>query len=350
MARFLFRRLLVLVSTLSLGVGGALAQTAAHARDVGQAASPAEAPSVPADDVIAAVGDQSIRFSQLTKELDQGAVPGVSVPGYGTPERKQILMRLLDDAIRKDLLYLDALRKGVDRDPAYQRELKRFTDGVLASLFRDHQANEARQVPMNLLREQWREGIAITINNDALDPGRDAGRSDDEVLATAGNTSIIWRGAKARLLVATRRAALSEGVTDAAAERRKVLDQLIDVPVMALRAREGGLEQDPAYLRQLAELRQSGLASFHYRHLAAELASTQEKITVDAQEHAETFEELDERARRAAERAFIEQKIEEYLGALETDGFHVMVDEAKLDRLFAREAERHAAKEDGAQE
>jgi hypothetical protein len=328
--------LLALVPVLCLAV----AQVGA---DVSQGGSANAAPPADPDDVIATVGGEPIRFSRLTRHLDQGAVPGVSVPGYGTPERRQVLMRLLDDAISNELLHLDALREGLDQSPAFQRDLARFKENVLAGLFRERQAQEAQQVPADVLREQWREGLAITINQDALDPMRDDARSDDEVLATVGDTSITWGDAKPRLLVATRRAALSEGATDAAAERRKVLDQLIDVPVMAQRARESGLDQDPAFLQRLSEFRKGGLAGFRYRQLAAEMSPTAEEIEAYAGEHAETFPELDEAARRNVEAALTARKVVEYLDDLQADQFELRVDEAKLDLLFAQEAERHAA-------
>ena len=101
----LSRCLLALVPVLGLAVAEV---TAAQVAGVGQVGSASEAAPAEADDVIATVGDEPIRFNRLTRDLDQGAVPGVSVPGYGTPERRQVLMRLLDDAISNELLYLDA--------------------------------------------------------------------------------------------------------------------------------------------------------------------------------------------------------------------------------------------------
>ena len=319
-----------------LGLSFAFAQTP------GQAPAPSntvgQEVAVRLDDVIATVGGRAIRFNDLTKELDRGAAVGVSVPGYGTPERKRILMRLLDDAIRNELLYLDALKKGVEENPAYQRAFDRFKDNVLAGLFRERQVHGGQQVPTEDLRAQWRAGIPITINPDALDPALDAARSDDEVLATVGDAAITWGDAKARLLVATRRAALSEGRTDAAAERRKVLDQLIDVPVMAFRAREAGLEQDPAYLQRVAAFEKTGLANFHYRQLAAAMSPTKAEMVAYAQEKGEGFDALDDKARRAIKYALVERKMGEYIEDLEKNGFHVTVNEAKLDRLFANEA------------
>jgi hypothetical protein len=327
-----------------LGLAFVIASTEAadEITDIGREGTIDDSLIAKTDDVIAIVGKRAIRFHELTHELDKGALPGVSVPGYGTPERRQILERLLDQAVRNELLYLDALRKGIDQDFAYQRERERFKVVVLAGLFRE------RQAPTGALRVQWRDGIAITINEGALDPARDAERSDDEVLATVADASITWGDAKARLLVATRRAALSGGATDAAAERRKVLDQLIDVLVMALRAEEAGLNQDPAYLRQVADFKEMGLAAFHYRQLAVVFTPTEEEIVAYAEEHTQAFGELDERARRAIVRSLIEQKVAAYANRLQEDGIEVTVDEAKLNRLLAQEAEQQAATGEGA--
>jgi hypothetical protein len=163
-----------------------------------------------------------------------------------------------------------------------------------------------------------------------------------------GDASITWGDAKARLLVATRRAALPGAATDAATERRKVLDQLIDVPIMARRAKEAGLDRDPAYLQRVVELSGTGLVGFHYRQLAEEMAPTEAEVEAYAQSHGETSDLSDERVRHSIERTLIEQSVDAYLDDLQKDGFRVTVDEAKLDRLLAREAERHAAA-DGAQ-
>ena len=330
-----------------LGLALALAPALAPAADVDQPAGGAEAMAAGAesDDVIATVGDQAIHFDQLTQELDQGAAAGVAVPAYGTPERKRMLKRMLDETIRTELLYQDALRKGVERDPGYQRQLKRFKVGALAARYRDRLAHEGQQAqPEDALRA----GIPITINEHALDPTRDAARPDDEVLVTVGDATITWGDAKARLLVATRRAARSEGGTDVAAARRKVLEQLSDVSVMALRAREAGLDQDPGYLQRLAEFSRADLAGFHSRQLALAMSPSAEEIEAYAQAHGESIEPSDEEARRTLAGELIQQRLQEYLDQLGTDEFPVAVDEDKLDRLLAQEAARHAAPAEGA--
>ncbi len=127
--------------------------------------------------MIATVGDQAIRFSQLTQELDQGAAAGVSVPGYGTPERKRILKRLLDETIRTELLYLDALRKGVDQDPGYQRQLKRFKEGALAGCSAIAWPTRGNRWSRTCRGSSGGKVSRSQIDEDALDPARDAARA-----------------------------------------------------------------------------------------------------------------------------------------------------------------------------
>jgi hypothetical protein len=290
-------------------------------------------------DVIATVS-QPIRFSELTSKLDKGTVPGVprlSVPDYGTPKRKRIIERMLEYAIQTEVLYLDALRKGVNHSPAYRAELEHSKQSVLAGLFRDRWAQTLQ------LRQKWRNGLAITLRNEALYPAGDAVRSDGEVLATVAATKITWGEAGPGLLAATRRAGLSEGASDVVAERWKVLEQLIDVSVLALRAREHGLEQDPAYLERVAELEKASLRGFHYRQLAADMSPTDKQIEAYAAEHADQFPVQDEKARRAIKKALIARGIGQYVDGLK-QAFRVTVDEARLDRLLARQAEEAATK------
>ena len=85
--------------------------------------------------VIARVGDQDITFNQINTMLNSSAVVGVSVPALGTPERDTARIVVLDKVISANLLYLDAQHQGVDKDPAYQRELRDFSNGMLANLY-----------------------------------------------------------------------------------------------------------------------------------------------------------------------------------------------------------------------
>jgi hypothetical protein len=288
------------------------------------------------NDVVATVGDTPIRFGQLSSQLDQGATPGVSVPGYGTPERRRIIERLLDNAIQSELLYQDALRRGVDQDPEFRRILARFRESALAAMLAEREpATETQSL-------QWREGLEIEIRDQALDPAGDATRADDVVLATVGDSLITWGDAKARLGVATRRAAMSDGALDAAMERRKVLDQLIDVPVMALRATDMGLDEDPVYLKRVEQFEKPGLTGFYYRKLAELMGPSNAEVEEYAREHADVFPVLDDRAHRTIERELTAEAIANYAEGLGRDEINVMIDAARFDELFTQEAQEHA--------
>ncbi len=87
-------------------------------------------------DVVATVEAEEITFSLLNTMLNSSAMVGLSIPALGTPERNQTIITLLDKAISANLLYLDALQKGVDQQPVYQQDIRRFEEAVLASLYR----------------------------------------------------------------------------------------------------------------------------------------------------------------------------------------------------------------------
>ena len=94
-----------------------------------------ETPSF-SDDVIASVGDQPITFSQLNTMINSSAIVGLSIPELGSPKRDQVRLTLLDKAISANLIYLDAVKKGVDQNPGYQGDLQRFSDSMLALAYK----------------------------------------------------------------------------------------------------------------------------------------------------------------------------------------------------------------------
>ena len=88
------------------------------------------------NDVIAKVGDQTITFSDINVAMNSSAIVGISIPAVGTPERDTARIVLLDRFVSANLLYLDALKQGVDKDPAYQKAISRFSSAMLAGLYR----------------------------------------------------------------------------------------------------------------------------------------------------------------------------------------------------------------------
>ncbi|RLA00918.1 MAG: hypothetical protein DRQ45_06710, partial [Gammaproteobacteria bacterium] len=129
--KFLSRAALVLGLSL-LGACGDKSSDATVTGPVSQAVSAQQS-----GDVVARVGEEEINFSLLNTMLNSSAMVGLSIPALGTPERQQVIITLLDKAISANLLYLDALQQGVDQQPVYQEDIRRFEDAVLATLYRE---------------------------------------------------------------------------------------------------------------------------------------------------------------------------------------------------------------------
>jgi parvulin-like peptidyl-prolyl isomerase len=300
----------VIILTIGLGFlqgcDPAPQQAAEAVPETGQAV-PAGAAAV-ADDVIATVGDQDIHFSDLNTMLNSSAVVGVSIPALGTPERDTVRITLLDKVVDANLLYLDALKQGLDQDPAYQQEMRRFSEAILMSLYRNqvllqdvevsnadieafHQENsiegteltdEMRTViaanlrtqriaaQTELLRVRLREGVTVELNDAAMDPLEDAERPDDTVLATIDGVALTWGEAKDRL---------GTKVSSASSEdRRAAVNALVDMRISVDKALDAGLDKDPAYLARINEYRKTRLINLHRGRLAAGMEPDDETL------------------------------------------------------------------------
>jgi len=268
------------------------------------AAASIEAPGAAASDsdtsdLIATVGDQPITYNQLSTMLNSSAMVGLSVPALGTARRNRALVTLLDKAISANLIYLDALKQGMDKDPGYQRDVQRFSDALLAARYRKqllgggieiseaevmdfyknsvvpgtelteaaHTSIEAALRRKKLqernagLRDQVREGVEVSFDEAILDPADDELRIDSEEIASAGPDRIHWEDARASLLMVTARAQASGA--DVAMARRKALNQVIDNRIMARKARAAGLDKNPVDRARLAEFRKTHLVNLY---------------------------------------------------------------------------------------
>jgi hypothetical protein len=195
------------------------------------------------DDVIARVGDQPITFSEINTMLNSSAVVGVSLPALGTPERDQVRIALLDKVVSANLVYLDALEKGVDKDPEYRRDMQRFENGMLAGLYGqqhlvgDLSVSEAEiqayfetsiapgseltdalrtQIEAVLRKRkgdqlktrsaltisQLREQLGVEIYERNIGADGDATRPDDTPVARVGDETVRWGEVKAALIAA----------------------------------------------------------------------------------------------------------------------------------------------------
>jgi len=306
MNRLLSASVLPLLTALSVA-GSAAAWSEAPA---GTDAVPPSATAPDNDLVVAKVGEDEITFGQISSMMNSSAVVGVSVPALGSPERQGVAIILLDKIISADLLYLDALAHGTDKDSDYRRALQTFADGALAALYRRQalraelevsdeeidakggaklSADERLALRAALrkqkldaqeehLREKIRAGVDIHIERPQLEPEGDDVREDGAVVAKVGKEPITWGEVKAPLLAESKRAAMSGGRLDPVEARLGVLDQVIDTRIMAELGRAAGLEQDPAYQARVGEYRKTHLINRYRNQLIRTMEPSEEEI------------------------------------------------------------------------
>ena len=291
------------------------AQSQADTNEAESAAVGQKAPA-PSGDVVARVGDQDIHFSEINTMLNSSAVVGLSIPALGTPERDTVRITLLDKMVSANLIYLDALRKGVDQDPAYRNDMQRFENAILADLYyRQHlvgevevseaeiQAHfkenivegtelseelhtsieamlrkrkvEARQAEV---RGKLREDAAVSVYQNNFSPAGDAGREDSVVVAEVGGETITWGEVKERLIAAGKGAVKRDPLAMELDARLSALQGEIDIRLLAQRARAAGLESDPAYRKRVGEYRKTRLINLHRGRLAAGMEPSEAEL------------------------------------------------------------------------
>lgn len=252
-------------------------------------------------DVIARVGDEVITFSQLNTMLNSSAMVGLSIPALGSPDRRQVMITLLDKVISANLIYLDAKAKGTDRLTSYTEDIDRFEDAILASLYKNKvlighievgeidvlhyyntQTNKESELTDDVKlaivsvirkqkleqlkatqRERLRENVEVVINEKVLDPDYDAKRSDADVVASYDTHRISWSQVKDFMKGADQRAERASFYVDNDEERLKRLEQFLDNAIMSLKGRSAGLENDPTYIKRTAEYRKTRLINEH---------------------------------------------------------------------------------------
>ena len=300
------KTILTVLAALPIALGGASAAVAV-----------AEEPkSAEQGDIIARVDDQAISFNQLNTMLNSSAVVGVSVPALGTPERDTARIVVLDKVISANLLYLDAKRQGLDKDPVYQRDMRNFSNGMLAGQYqRRFMAGEITvseqeiqaffdetMVPdtemtddlhtqieatlrkrklherLKAQREALREGLEVDVYTGNLEPAGDEARADDVKVAQVGEEVISWGEVKASLIAAGRGATELDPLAMEVDARLSTLQGEIDKRIMAQKAREAGLEKDPLYQTRFNEFEKTRLVNLHRAKLAKQREPTEEQL------------------------------------------------------------------------
>jgi parvulin-like peptidyl-prolyl isomerase len=241
---------------------------------------------------------------------------GMSIPPPGTPERNRFRLTLLDKIISANLLYLDALDKGVDRTPVYQYDVEQHTESTLVKMYRkkiligdipisDEEImdyydkhvdkektpftkdvgmaieaslrNKEYQARLASLRDRLREGSQVVIDEGQLDPAQDGNRDDAAVVARVDQVAITWGEARP-VLATSKETGTLEG-------RVAALNDDIDRRLMLQKARAAGLENDPGFQERLNEFRKVHLINMHRARLAGELEPTDDEIRAYFKEH-----------------------------------------------------------------
>ena len=309
----MLRNSLLTFSLLNLVVLGAYAYSEEPSTATGE---PQAAVDEPLDDVIARVGDQPITYGELNTLLNSSAIVGLSVPALGTPERNRVRITLLDKAVSANLLYLDALKHGMDKDPVYVGDMQRFTDGILGGLYRqkyligeievtDAEVQEffensimpgtAMTDDLKLgieaaIRKQrfkgrtatmqvrLREGVEVDIDKSVLNSADDDERKDAAVVASIDGEPVRWEAVKDLLQAESKRTTRAEFHLDEDEERARALNGYIDARIMAKKARAAGLEQDPVYQRRVKEYSKNHMTNMHRDRLIREMDPSEEEL------------------------------------------------------------------------
>ena len=267
-------------------------------------------------DVIAKVGDQTITFSEINTALNSSAIVGLSIPALGTPQRDTARIILLDRFVSANLLYLDALKQGVDKDPGYQRAINRFSDAILAGLYR--QRNQAGDIPVSeeevqayfkehvapdteltddlhlqieaTLRRQklherlvtaqktLRDDVKVTEHPENLVIEGDEKRADSTPLAEVGTETITWGQLSDRIIAAGKGATMADPSASEDQARRDALEHAIDLRIMVQKAKAAGLEQDPLYQKRMKEYQKTLLTNLHREQLAKTMEPTPQEL------------------------------------------------------------------------
>ena len=252
-------------------------------------------------DVIAQVGGEEITFGQLNTMLNSSAMVGLSIPALGTPRRSTVMVTLLDRVISANLLYLDAMKKGTDRQTAYTAGMKQFEDGILVTMYRSnvligdipvseqevldyYKSNISPETELNddsklaieamirkqrfielknSMSERLRADSEIKINEDVLSTDADIGRSNTDIVASIAGKAVTWSDVEVPMRGADYRTTQAEFFLDNDEQRLTRLQDYIDNRMMVDKAIAAGMKQDPEFIKRTAEYRKTHLINVH---------------------------------------------------------------------------------------
>jgi hypothetical protein len=284
-------------------------------------------------DVIARVGDQAITFNQINTMLNSSAVVGVSVPALGTPQRDTARIVVLDKVVSANLLYLDARRQGLDKDPVYLRDMQNFSEGMVGGQY--YRQIMAGEIPVSEVeiqefftktmkagtemsddlhtqieaalrkrklhervaaqRAELRQGIEVEVYPDNLAAAGDEAPADDVPVAKYGDQVISWGDVRATLVAAGRAATDMDPTAMEVDAQLAALESVIDKRIIAAKGREAGLEQDAIYQSRLNEYQKTRLVNMHRARLAQTMEPTEEQLKAYYEENRNSIMQVEMR-------------------------------------------------------
>ena len=278
-------------------------------------------------DVIATVGDQTITFSEINTALNSSAIVGVSIPAVGTPERDSARIILLDRFVSANLTYLDALKQGADKDPRYQKKITRFSNAILAGLYRKNEQagdipvteeeiqayyknNVAKdteltedvrlQIESTLRRQKFHERLAtankslrddvkVVVHPENLAIEDDGTRADNTPLAEVGSDTITWGEISDRIISAGKGATMQDPSASEDQARRDALERAIDLRIMVQKAKAAGLDADPLYQNRMQEFQKTLLTNMYREQLLKRMEPSNEDLKAYYEANRERF-------------------------------------------------------------
>jgi len=246
------------------------------------------------NNVVATVGSSIITVDDIQEVLKR--IPPFNRKRYATKTGK---VELLDKLIEEELLYQEALRKGLDKDDEYRRRVDKIRHGILASMVKKGLWENSKD-KMDASVMQMREKANVKVNYGII----------TGVMATVGNASIstddLNDALKSMPPYMLERYSTKPG-------RAELLDKLVEEELFYQEALHRGLDKDEEFNRRMDQIRRGLLASSaKMKLLEKDIPVTEKEIKDYYDQNPELFKQkpFDEVAKNI-ERHIQQQKLRE---------------------------------------
>jgi parvulin-like peptidyl-prolyl isomerase len=123
-----------------------------------------------------------------------------------------------------------------------------------------------------------RDGVKVQVYEQNLDSKNDETRADSTPLSEAGTDTITWGEIKDKIIATGKGATVIDPLAFEDSARRAVLENEIDLRIMAQKARQAGLDQDPLYTKRVSEYTKTLLTNMHRQQLAKQMQPADDEL------------------------------------------------------------------------